>query len=121
MKQYMMIFIGGDYAEKGLSPEEMQARMGKWFAWDEKMKKQGITISGEALTPEIRQVSGPDRIVTDRTASEIKEVIGGYYVIKAKDMDEVVEVAADFPDYDLDGKVEIREIMVFDEDGGNVW
>jgi len=27
----------------------------------------------------------------------------------------VQQLAQDFPDYDLDGTVEIREIMVFDE------
>ena len=31
MKEFMMIFIGADYADLGLSPEELQNRMGKWF------------------------------------------------------------------------------------------
>jgi hypothetical protein len=60
-------------------------------------------------------VSGPKRTVTDRAGSEIKELIGGYYIVAAKDMDAVVEIAQDYPDYDLNGTVEIREVMVFDK------
>ncbi|UWX56611.1 hypothetical protein NYZ99_13735 [Maribacter litopenaei] len=36
-------------------------------------------------------------------------------MVDAKNADEVVEIAQDFPDYDLGGTVEIREIMVFDK------
>lgn len=110
----MMIFIGADYADLGLSPEQMQERMGKWFAWGSKMENAGILRGGEALTPDIRRVSGANRTVTDLTSAEAKEIVGGYYTIEAKDFDQVQEVAQDFPDYDLGGTVEIREIMVFD-------
>lgn len=109
-----MIFIGADYTDLGLSPEEMQARMGKWFAWGNKMGEAGILKGGEALTPQIRRVAGKDRVVTDLTSAEVKEIVGGYYTVEAKDFDAVQEIAKDFPDYDLGGTVEIREIMVFD-------
>ncbi len=115
MKDFMMIFIGADYGDIGLSPEEMQGRMGKWFAWHEKMSQQGIVKSGEALTAQVRRISGKERTVTDLPSAEIKELVGGYYVITAKDFDEVQEIAQDFPDYDLGSTVEIREIMVFDQ------
>ena len=110
----MMIFLGADYSTLGLSPEELQTRMGKWFAWGDKMAKAGILKGGEALNPEVRHVSGKERVVTDRAGSEIKELVGGYYIVSAKDMDAVVEIAQDYPDYDLDGTVEIREVMAFD-------
>ncbi|MDC8003716.1 YciI family protein [Aureisphaera galaxeae] len=115
MKDFMMIFIGPDYGDLGLSPEEMQGRMGKWFTWHEKMTEQGIVKEGNALTAQVRRVTGKDRTVTDVPSAEIKELVGGYYVIQAKDFDEVEQIAQDFPDYDLGGTVEIREIMVFDQ------
>ncbi|MFD2727142.1 YciI family protein [Hyunsoonleella rubra] len=115
MKDFMMIFLKADYMELGLSPEELQNRMGKWFAWNDKMTQAGIVRHGDALTPQIRRVSGKNRTVTDLTAAEVKEIIGGYYIVKAKDFDEVEKIAEDYPDYDLGGVVEIREIMVFDQ------
>ena len=115
MKEFMMIFIGADYSDLGLSPEELQARMGKWFAWGDKMEKAGVLRGGNALTPQIRRVIGENRTVSDLTSAEVKEIVGGYYLVAAKDFDAVQEIAHDFPDYDLGGTVEIREIMVFDQ------
>lgn len=114
MKEFMMIFLGADYADLGLSPEELQNRMEKWFAWGNKMEQAGILRGGNALTADIRRIVGENRTVTDLTSAELKEIVGGYYLIEAKDFDAVQEVAQDFPDYDLGGTVEIREIMVFD-------
>ncbi len=115
MKDYMMIFFGPDFATLGYSPEQMQENMEKWFAWMGQMQAAGIYKGGEALTPHIRHVTGNDRTVTDRAGSEVKELIGGYVIVSAKDMDEVVEIAQGFPDYDIGGTVEIREVMVFDQ------
>ncbi len=115
MKEFMMIFIGADYEELGLSPEQLQDRMGKWFAWTGKLSEQGIMKSGEALHTKSKRVSGPDRTVSDGPFVESKELIGGYFIVEAKDPDDVVRLAQDFPDYDLGGTVEIREVMKFDQ------
>ncbi len=115
MKEFMMIFIGADYTDQDLSPEELQTQMGKWFAWNDKMTQAGIVSHGNALTPQIRRVIGANRTVTDLTSAEVKEIVGGYYIVKAQDFDAVEKIAEDYPDYDLGGTVEIREIMVFNQ------
>ena len=114
MKEFMMIFIGANYEELGISPEQLQERMGKWFAWSDKMEKQGILRGGNALLSPAKRVSGPKRIVSDGPFVEGKELVGGYFLVAADNYDQVVEVAQDFPDYDLGGIVEIREVMKFD-------
>ncbi len=115
MKDFMLIFIGKEYDDLGLSPEQMQERMGKWFAWNGKMEAQGIVKHGSALQKPVRHVSGPDRTVTDRTGAEVKELVGGYYMVQAENLEAATEIAQDYPDYDLGGTVEIREVMVFDQ------
>ena len=114
MKEFMMIFVGADYSDLGLSPEELQNRMGKWFAWGNKMGEAGFLRGGNALNPNMRRIVGKERTVTDLTSAEVKEIVGGYYLVEAKDFDAVQEIAQDFPDFDLGGTVEIREVMVFD-------
>ena len=114
MKDFMMIFIGADYGELGLSPEEIQQRMGKWLAWNAKMDQAGILRGGNALHSGGVRISGPERTVTDRAATELKELVGGYYVVAVEDIAAAQKGAQDFPDYDLGGTVEIREVMVFD-------
>ncbi len=40
MKDFMMIFLGAaDYSDLGLSPEDIQGRMGKWLLGTTKWKK----------------------------------------------------------------------------------
>jgi hypothetical protein len=115
MKEFMMIFIGPDYGDLGLSPEEIQNRMGKWFAWSAKMEEAGIAHSGNALHAQVKRVAGEQRTVTDVPSAEVKELVGGYYIVKAENANEVARIAQDFPDYDLGGIVEIREVMVFEQ------
>lgn len=115
MKDYMILFVGANYSELGLSPDDLQARMGKWFAWHDKMAKAGISKSGEALHEKAKRVSGPDKTVTDGPFVESKDLIGGYYIVQANNEEEVIAlVKENYPDFDIGGAVEIREVMVFD-------
>lgn len=109
----MLIFIGADYETLGLSPEQMQSRMTKWFAWNQKMADQGIVKNGDALTSPVTRVSGPDRTRTDMAGAEVKELVGGYYTVQAENLEAAVAIAQDFPDFDIGGTVEIREVMVY--------
>ena len=115
MKDFMLIFIGEGYETMNLSPEEMQSRMGKWFAWSQKMEADGVVKGGHALHEHGKYVTGPDRTVTDKTSAELKELVGGYYIVSAKDYEGAIEIAQGYPDYDLGGKVEVREVMVFNQ------
>ena len=110
----MLLFKGPPYDNFDLSPEEIQESMGKWFAWVERLKQQDKYLSGEALqTSLVKKVSGEDQVVTDGPFVEAKELVGGYFIVKAKDMDEAVEMAKEFPDFNLEGSVEIMEVMKF--------
>ena len=115
MKEFMLIFIGADYEELGLSPEELQNRMGRWFSWGDNMKAQGILRGGAALYSKGKRISGPDRVESDGPFVESKELVGGYYTVAVDSFAEATKVAQDYPDYDLGGTVEIREIVKFDQ------
>lgn len=110
----MLIFKGTNYELMNLSPEEMQQRMGNWFTWQEKMAADGVVKNGNALHPQRRHISGPGRVVTDLAATGVKELVGGFYIVTAKDIEHASEIAQGYPDYDIGGTVEIREVMVFD-------
>lgn len=112
----MMLFSGvEDYAAMGLSPQEIQERMGKWWAWQQKMTADGVVDGGHALMEAAKRVTGPNRTVSDGPFVESKELIGGFYIVKAENADAVVKIAEGYPDYDLGGTVEIREVMIFEK------
>lgn len=112
MKKYMFLFLGGDPSH--LSPEMQQAHMQKWFAWVEQLKNEKRYVAGEALMPGGKTIAGPKKTVTDGPYTEAKEVVGGFFVVLAKDLEEASAIAKDCPDYHLNGIVEVREVVKFD-------
>ena len=107
----MFIFLGGSTSH--LSPEAQEAHMQKWFAWVEKLTKENRYAGGEALKPGGKTIAGPKKVVTDGPYAESKELVGGYFVVLAKDLNEATEMAKDCPDYSLGGIVEVREVIKF--------
>jgi len=108
----MFIFLGGDPSH--LSPDAQQAHMQKWFDWVEKLTAEKRYVGGEALLPGGKTVTGPKKVVTDGPFAESKEVVAGYFVVLAKNLNEAAEMAKECPDYVLNGIVEVREVMKFD-------
>lgn len=111
MKDFMLIFLGVDYSEMDFSPEEIQRRAQLWMSWQEDMGKRGILKGGNALQSGFKRISGPERTITDRSSTELKEIIGGYFLVEAKDVEAAIEISQDYPDFDLGGVVEVRELM----------
>jgi hypothetical protein len=110
MKDFMLLFRGASQ-QYGFSPEEMQGHMQKWFAWVDQLKSKNIYVSGEPLLPDGKTVAGKKAIVTDGPFAESKEIIGGFFIIKAASIEEATEIAKDCPDLPLEGTVEVREVM----------
>jgi hypothetical protein len=110
MKDFMLLFRGASQQYE-YSPEEMQGHMQKWLAWVDQLKSKNIYVSGEPLLPDGKTVKGKKAVVTDGPFAESKEIIGGFFIIKAASIEEATEIAKDCPDLPLDGIVEVREVM----------
>jgi hypothetical protein len=111
MKDFLFVFRN-DYKSmpKG-SPEEMQAIMKQWMDWIGSIAAQNkLSDGGNRLGSEGRVVKGKN-VVTDGPYSEIKELIGGYIVVKADNFDEAAELAKGCPILAEGGNVEVRDIV----------
>jgi len=109
MEKFMLIFQGG--MSPHTSPELMQAQMGKWMAWIDKLNKNGNYVAGEPLLPGGKLIKGKNKTITDGPYTEGKEVVGGFFLIKAENMDEAVKICDDYPDYEQDGSIQVRQVM----------
>src|SRR5262245_11767529 len=113
MEKFMFIFQGPQ--PEGMSPDQMQAHMGKWMAWIDQLNKSGQYLAGEPLLPGGKFVTGSNgKTVTDEPYTEGKEVVGGFFLIKAKDIAEAVEISKSFPDFEMGGSVQVRQVMKID-------
>ena len=54
---------------------------------------------------------GGQNLITDGPYADTKEVLGGYYVFEASNLDEVLEVAQRIPAVRLGGAVEVRPLV----------
>jgi hypothetical protein len=76
-------------------------------------RKAGAYICSEALVKrEARtvRVRGGKAVVTDGPFAETKEVLGGFYIIDCRDLDEALEYARRIPDAQF-GAVEVRAVV----------
>jgi hypothetical protein len=81
----------------------------------------GVLRGGEALYPiatattiTVKGGKGGDVLLTDGPFAEAKEVLGGFYLIEAGDLDEAIVWAARIPAA-WRGKVEVRPVFRFAE------
>jgi hypothetical protein len=111
MKEFMYLFRGGDAARTEQSPEEMQAHMQKWGAWMQALGESGNFVAGLPLNAGGKVVAAEGAMITDGPFAEGKEVVGGYLIVKANDMDHAVELSKGCPIYEHAGTTEVREIM----------
>jgi hypothetical protein len=108
MEKFMYLFRGG--LDETQSPEAMQAQMQKWVAWMQTLGQKQIMLGGEPLQSSGKKISGQKKVVTDGPFAEAKEMVGGYLIVNAKDLDHAVEISKDCPIFDMGGSVEIRPI-----------
>jgi len=85
--------------------------MAKWMAWIDKLAKKEQYITGEPLLPGGKLISGKKKTATDGPYTEGKEVVGGFFLIKAENIDEAIKICDDYPDYENGGAVQVRQVM----------
>ena len=78
----------------------------------------GVIKGGDALFPPEMSTTitvaggkGGDVVVTDGPYAEAKEVLGGYFLIEAADLDDAIKWAAKIPASWDGGKVELRPVV----------
>ena len=113
MSQFVFLYRGSGQDRR--SPEEMQKSMQKWLAWMKELGEKGhIQSPGHPLERSGKLVSGRGKTVTDGPFAEAKDVVGGYTLVEARDINQAVEISKGCPIFDVDGAVEVRPVMKID-------
>ncbi len=110
MKDFLLLFRGGLQFQTA-SPDEIQQHMLVWKDWMDQLSKEGRVTGGERLTGEGATIRGEQRQVTDGPFAEGKEVLGGYFSIKAHNLQDAIQVAMGCPIYRHQGSTEVREVV----------
>jgi hypothetical protein len=112
MEKFMFLFRGGDtHVHNAKDSKEVKEYIQSWITWQQGLGQKGILAGGEPLQTTGKQVNGKNKVVADGPFMEAKEMVGGYLIIIAKDIDEAVEIAKGCPIFKEHGKVEVRPIQ----------
>ena len=112
MPNYVLLLHDSGTMPPEMSPAEIQAVIQRYIAWRERVQQGGRAVNGHKLVDgqgRVMRRTSESTSVTDGPYAEAREVIGGLFVIEAKDYDEVVALCSDCPHLDF-GSVEIREV-----------
>ena len=109
MSEFVFLYRGG---ERDRSPAEMQQTMQKWVTWLKGLGETGhIKDQGQPLEHTGKLVKGKQKTVTDGPFAEVKDIVGGYTLIEARDLDQAVELSKGCPIFEYEGAVEVRPVM----------
>ena len=115
MKRFLLLLHEDIQKMNDLSPKEMQEIVIAHMNWANKLAEAGHLISGDGLHEKGVLITGKDSVVKDGPYLESKEIVGGYYLLQADDLQTVVELAKECPTHFFGGTTEIRPIMEMED------
>jgi hypothetical protein len=121
MPQYLALIYGPADAQLGDDPSAFDPQMmNDYFEFGQAAEAAGVMVGGNALhatdtatTVSVLGGKGGEVVTTGGPFAETKEVLGGYYLLDCKDLDEALSWAARIPGAWLDGKIEVRPVVDF--------
>ena len=111
MKEFALLFRQPELDPNRLSPKAMEDLTKKWMHWAGALEAQGKTTGvGVRLAAE-GKVLKQGGVITDGPFVEIRERLGGLFVVKAENLEEAVTMAHGCPALETGGSVEVRPLF----------
>ena len=100
MAQYMLLLHQTPNYNMDLPREKMMEMTQRYMAWAGELRQKGKMVGGEKLSASggrhIKMKDGKP-VASDGPYAEAKDVIGGYFVLEAKDLAEAEAIARECP------------------------
>jgi hypothetical protein len=109
--KYALLIYPKPGSHEALGEDQYKAVSAEYMA----LREDSRCVGGAHLQPVETTITvrygGAENLITDGPYANTKEVLGGYYVFDASDLDEVLEFAQRIPAVRLGGGVELRPIV----------
>ena len=113
MSEFLFLFRVSEAGQREAmgTPERAQRSLQTWLAWIRDLEATGhLKSRGQPLEPTGKVVRGKKKVVTDGPYMEAKDLLLGFIVIEALDLDQAVELSRGCPIVEGGGSVEIRPV-----------
>jgi hypothetical protein len=116
--RYLCLIYDDEKNASGRSKSDADAFMGEYMAFTQGIRTSGHYLAGDALQPvqsaTTVRVRNGKVTTTDGPFAETKEQLGGFYMIKARDLNDAIQVASRIPSA-RQGSIEIRPVVEFEQ------
>lgn len=110
MTEFMMIFRSDYDPSFQPTPEQMQSSIKQWQDWIGGIAAQGKFVGTNRLGFEGKTLK-PNQVISDGPYAEVKEMVGGYLLVKADGIDDAMKLAEACPILQIGGHVEVRNVI----------
>jgi len=107
--EYLLVFRNTGW-HKDLSSKEIQQNIARFTEWFERLNNAGLFKDGGPLGRDGKTLAGRNA-VTDGPFAESKEAIAGFFLIRASNLEQAVEIAKDCPGLQFGQTVEVRAMV----------
>ena len=111
--QYLLLIHSDEEKWGSLAAEEVQAVLARYGEVVQSMQEAGILVDAHRLHPASDattvRVRDGERMITDGPFAELKEQLGGFFLIEAPDLDAAIGWASKIPGAEY-GAIEVRPI-----------
>jgi hypothetical protein len=111
MEKFILIFRGGNTHISTANSQSAMDIIKTWDNWMQGLAEKGILTGGDALQVSGKNVKGSKKVVSDGPYADGNEMVGGYLIVNAKDINDAVEISKGCPILKEDGSVEVRPIQ----------
>ncbi|MEM8896319.1 MAG: YciI family protein [Bacteroidota bacterium] len=112
MKTYLILLREDLQTINNMTEEEAMEEIATYQKWVDELTQSGNHVSSEPLTDEGFLVSDT-QVVSDGPFIEAKDAISGYFIIKAENHEQAIEIAKSCPLVTNGGTVELRPVMEY--------
>lgn len=110
-QQQFLLLLRQPSAGPRPTPEEMQRIMERFMTWMKSMSDEGRVVATNGLEDSGKVLRGPGGLaVSDGPYPESKEIVGGYVLVTARDLEHACELARGCPGLDHRMVVEVRPV-----------
>ena len=112
--QYLALIHADQDGWEALGEEERQAITKRYMDFSENEKVVGGAELEDTDAATTVRVRNGERLVTDGPYAEVKEALGGFFILECDSIDEACQLAAAIPAAER-GAVEVRPVYVREE------
>jgi len=111
--KFLVLIYNDNQMLDAIPAPEFNATMRDCLTKADRMRQNGNLIDSQMLedvsTAKSIRIRNGRMVTTDGPFAETKEVLGGFNLIEARDMDEALEIAKEFP-WSASGCIEVRPV-----------